>query len=145
MKEYLEDCYSLDDLRPQTVRCYIDLDNAAFIYNTMISDEFYNYFKEDKNRIFEFLKDGRVAENTLTDGILCEQYYEVKYNNELYILKYKENSFRRQVIDDYNIEITYDVIPDLCAVQGEFPYKWLQVGFIIERFDICIEDLEELK
>lgn len=145
MKEYLEDCYSLDDLRPQTVRCYIDLDNAAFIYNTMISDEFYNYFKEDKNRIFEFLKDGRVAENTLTGGILKDQYYEVKYNNELYILKYKENSFRRQVIDDYNIEITYDVVPELCEVQDEFPYKWLQVGFIIERFDICVEDLEELK
>lgn len=143
MKEYLEDCYSLDDLRPQTVRCCIDLDNAAFIYSTMISDDFYNYFKEDKNRIFEFLKDGRVAENTLTDGILCEQYYEVKHDNELYILKYKENSFRRQVIDDYNIDINYDVIPDLCAVQDEYPYKWLQVAFELVYFDFCIEDLEK--
>lgn len=143
MKEYLEDCYSLEDLRPQTVRCYIDLDNAAFIYSTMISDDFYNYFKEDKNRIFEFLKDGRVAENTLNDGILEDQYYEVKYNNELYILKYKENSFRRQVIDDYNIDINYDVITDLCAVQDEYSYKWLQVAFELVYFDFCIEDLEK--
>lgn len=141
MKDYLNDCCSLEDLRPQTVRCYIDLDNSAFVYSTMISDEFYNYFKEDKNRIFEFLKDGRIPENTLTGGILCEQYYEVKYNNELYILKYKENSFRRHVIDDYNIDVNYDVIPNLCAVQDEFPYKWLQVAFELVHFDICVEDL----
>lgn len=145
MKEYLEDCYSLEDLRPQTVRCRIDLDNSAFVYGTMIADDFYNYFKEDKNRIFEFLKDGRVAENTLTDGVLRDQYYEVKYNNELYILKYKEDSFRREVFDDYNIDVNYDVIPEFCEVQDEFPYKWLQVAFELVHFDICVEDLEKLK
>lgn len=143
MKEYLGDCYSLDELRPQIVRCYIDLDNSAFVYSTMVSDDFYNYFKEDKNRILDFLKDGRIPENTLTDGILRDQYYDVKYNNKWYILKYKEDSFRREVIDDYNIEIPYDVKTELCEVHDEFPYKWLQVGFIIERFDICIEDLEK--
>lgn len=145
MKEYLEDCYSLECLRPQTVRSYIDLDNSAFVYSTMISDDFYNYFKEDKNRIIDFLEDGRVAENTLTDGILCEQNYEVKFENKWYNLRYKENSFRREVIDDYEIDINYDVIPDLCEVQDEYPYKWLQVAFELVSFNIYLEDLEPIE
>lgn len=144
MKEYLEDCYSLECLQPQTVKCYIDIDNSAFVYSTMISDDFYNYFKEDKNRILDFLEDGRVAENTLIDGILCEQNYEVKFENKWYLLRYKENSFRREVFDDYNIDINYDVIPDSCEVQDEYPYKWLQVAFELVSFDIYLEDLEPM-
>lgn len=145
MTEYLEDCYSLRCLQPQTIRCYIDIDNSAFVYNTMISDDFYNYFKEDKNRILYFLGDGRVAENTLTSGILREQYYKVKFENKWYLLSHKEDSSRREVINDYNIDIDYDVITELCEVQDEFPYKWLQVAFEFVYFDFCIEDLEPLQ
>jgi hypothetical protein len=145
MKDFLEDCYSLNCLAPQTERSYLDLDNNAFVYSTIITDDFYNYFKEDGSRLIEFLKDEKIPENALTDSILREQYYEVKYKNKMYILKYKEDSFRREVFNDYNIDVSFDIIPELCEVQDEFPYKWLQVGFVLERFDICEEDLEELK
>jgi hypothetical protein len=145
MKDFLEDCYSLNCLAPQTERSYLNLDKCAFVYSCMITDEIYNYFKEDKSRLIEFLKDEKIPENALTDSILREQYYEVKYKNKMYILKYKEDSFRREVFNDYNIDVSFDIIPELCEVQDEFPYKWLQVGFVLERFDICEEDLEELK
>lgn len=145
MKDFLEDCYSLKCLAPHTERSYLDLDNTAFIYSCMITDEIYNYFKKDKSRLIEFLENYNIIENTLTSNILKEQYYEVKYKNKNYVLKYKEDSFRREVFDDYNIDVSFNVVPELCEVQDEFPYKWLQVGFTLESFDIYEEDLEELK
>ena len=86
-----------------------------------------------------------MAENCICEGAIGDQYYEVKYKNKMYILKYKEDSFRREVFNDYNIDVSFDVVPELCEVQDEFPYKWLQVGFVLDRFDICVEDLEESK
>ena len=145
MKDFLEDCYSLNCLAPQTERSYLDLDNNAFVYSTIITDEIYNYFKEDKSRLIEFLENYNIIENTLTSNILKDQYYEVKYKNKIYILKYKEDSFRREVFNDYNIDVSFDVDPELCEVQDEFPYKWLQVGFVLASFDIGVEDLEESK
>ena len=115
------------------------------MYSTIITDEIYNYFKEDKSRLIEFLENYNIIENTLTNNILKDNYYEVKYKNKMHILKYKEDSFRRQVFDDYNIDVCFDIIQELCEVQDEFPYKWLQVGFTLESFDIYEEDLEELK
>ena len=58
-----------------------------------------------------------------------------------------DNHFDRveKFLDDYNIDVNYDIISELVEVQDEFPYKWLQVPFILERFDIYVEDLEELK
>ena len=145
MKDFLEDCYTLKCLAPQTERSYLDLDNNAFVYSCMITDEIYNYFKEDESRLIEFLENYNIIENTLTSNILKDQYYEVKYENKMYILKYKEDSFRREVFDDYNIDVSFDIATELCEVQDEFPYKWLQVGFALDRFDICLEDLEESK
>lgn len=145
MKDFLEDCYSLKCLAPHTERSYLDLDNSTFIYSCMITDDIYNYFKKDKSILIEFLKSGNMAENCICEGATGDQYYEVKYKNKMYILKYKEDSFRREVFDDYNIEVSFDVVPELCVLQDEFPYKWLQVGFVLDRFDICVEDLEELK
>ena len=145
MKDFLKDCYSLNCLAPQTERSYLDLDNNAFVYSTIITDEIYNYFKEDKSRLIEFLENYNIIENTLTNNILKDNYYEVKYKNKMHILKYKEDSFRREVFNDYNIDVCFNVVPELCEVQDEFPYKWLQVGFTLESFDIYEEDLEELK
>lgn len=144
MKEYLKDCYSLQDLTPTTERSYLDLDNNAFVYSVMITNEIYGYFKKDKSRILEYLSDTRIIENTLTDGVLLDQYYQVKYQKKNYILKYKEDSFRRECLDDYNVELNFDIIPELCEIQDEFPYKWLQVGFELERFNIYEEDLEKI-
>ena len=39
MKDFLEDCYSLKCLAPHTERSYLDLDNSAFIYSCMITDD----------------------------------------------------------------------------------------------------------
>ena len=145
MKDFLEDCYTLKCLAPQTERSYLDLDKCAFVYSCMITDDIYNYFKKDKSRLIEFLKSGNIAENCICEGATGDQYYEVKYKNKMYILKYKEDSFRREVFDDYNIDVSFDIATELCEVQDEFPYKWLQVGFALSSFDICVEDLEELK
>ena len=145
MKDFLEDCYTLKCLAPQTERSYLDLDKCAFVYSCMITDDFYNYFKEDRSRLIEFLENYNIIENTLTSNILKEQYYGVKYKNKNYVLKYKEDSFRREVFADYNIDVSFNVVPELCEVQDEFPYKWLQVGFVLASFDIGVEDLEESK
>jgi hypothetical protein len=109
----------------------------------MITEEIYDYFNKDKNNLTEYLSDYTISENTIYGrDILDENCFRIIYRETNWYLEVPEDDRYNSVMNYYNIDVSLDIID--YEVQSEFPYKWLQVSYRINSFDICEEDLRNV-
>ena len=148
IKKELEELERIEDLAPTNEVFYLsggDDRDITLCHKVRISQEFYNYFKEDKSRIEEFLSNKKRKQLSFQDHkYICETpIIHMVYNGAPYYIKVEDEY--SSVFKKYHIVIADTVVIEQCRVELNRIGSWLHIEHNINFLDVnnLLTDMHE--
>ena len=139
IKKELEELERIEDLAPTNEVFYLtggDSRDITLCHKVRISQEFFWYFNEDKNRISEFLNNSeRLKLSFQNHKYICETpIINMVYNGAPYYIEVEEEY--SSVFKKYHIGIAGSVVIEQCRVEVNRLESWLHIEHNINFLDI---------
>ncbi len=139
IKKELEELERIEDITPPNEVFYLtggDGRDITLCHKVRISQEFFWYFNEDKNRISEFLNNSeRLKLSFQNHKYICEtSIIHMVYNGAPYYIEVEEEY--SSVFKKYHIVIAGSVVIEQCRVEVNRLGSWLHIEHNINFLDI---------
>lgn len=139
IKKELEELERIEDLAPTNELFYLtggDDRAMTLCHKVRIGQEFYNYFKEDKSRIEEFLSNKERNMMSFQDHkYICETpMLHIVYNGAPYCIEVEEKHL--SVFKKYHIVMYSAPVFNMCRVEVNRLGSWLHIEHNINFLDI---------